>query len=63
MKIYKLKGMDCANCAAMLESDLNDAGIKCKCSYSKSSLEVEGKHDFDKLIEIAKKSSCSVLPD
>jgi hypothetical protein len=61
-KIYKLTGMDCASCATMLECDLEDAGCKAKCSYAKGTLEVEGKHDLNKVIEIVKKSGCSVSP-
>ena len=42
-KIYKISGFDCASCATMLEMDLEDAGIKCKCSYAKETLEVYAK--------------------
>ncbi len=40
-KIYNVKGMDCASCAAMIELDLEDAGIKAKCNFAKETLEVE----------------------
>ena len=40
-KVYKVKGMDCIACAKMIELDLEDAGIKAKCDYSKEELEVE----------------------
>ncbi len=40
-KTYKVKGMDCTSCAMVIESDLEDAGIKAKCSFAKSALEVE----------------------
>lgn len=60
MKIYKIKGFDCASCAALLEMDLEDAGIKAKCSYPKESVEVEGPHDSKKLIEIVEKSGYSI---
>lgn len=59
-KIYKLKGMDCPNCATFLEVDLEDAGIKCRCLYSKETLEIEGEHDKVKVIEIVKKSGYSI---
>lgn len=59
-KIYKVKGMDCASCAALLEMDLEDAGIKAKCSYPKESLEIEGDHDKKKVIEIVSKSGYSI---
>jgi len=62
IKKYKILGMDCASCASLLECDLEDAGIKCNCSYAKGTLEVEGKHDLNKVIEIVKKSGCSVSP-
>jgi hypothetical protein len=58
--IYKIKGMDCASCASVLELDLEDAGIKCKCSYQSEILEVEGNHDEKKVIEIVKKSGYSI---
>lgn len=59
-KIYKITGMHCASCAAMIELDLEDAGINAKCSYANSSLEIEGKHDEKKVIEVIKKSGYSV---
>jgi copper chaperone CopZ len=55
-KVYKITGMDCASCASLLEMDLEDAGIKSKCSYPKESLEIEGSYDLNKVIEIVKKS-------
>jgi copper chaperone CopZ len=60
---YKILGMDCSNCAKTLELDLEDAGIKCKCSFSNSTLEVDGKHDPKKVIETVKKSGYSILSD
>lgn len=59
-KIYKIKGMDCASCASLIEMDLEDAGIKTKCSYSKETLEVEGAHDKKKVVEIVSKSGFSI---
>ncbi len=59
---YKIKGMHCASCASMIELDLEDAGISCKCSYAKSTLEVEGVHDPIKVLEIVKKSGYSISP-
>lgn len=59
-KIYKIDGMHCASCASMLELDLEDAGIRAKCSYADSALEVEGKHDTKKVKEIVIKSGYSV---
>lgn len=40
-KTFKIEGMDCASCAMIIESDLEDAGIAARCSYAKESLEVE----------------------
>ena len=62
-KIYKISGMNCASCASMIELDLEDAGIKAKCSYPKSTLEVEGLHNPKKVIETVKKSGYSISPD
>ncbi len=62
-KVYKIKGFDCASCAALLEMDLEDSGIKAKCSYPKESVEVEGTHDERKLIEIVKKSGYKISTD
>lgn len=59
-KIYKIKGFDCASCAALLEMDLEEAGIKASCSYPKETLEIEGTHDEKKVIEIVKKSGYSI---
>ncbi len=61
-QIYKIKGMDCPSCASLLELDLEDAGIKTKCSYPNSTLEIEGEHDSKKVIETVKKSGYSVSP-
>ena len=60
--IYKVKGFDCASCASLLEMDLEDAGIKAKCSYPKETLEIEGEHDGKKVIETVKKSGYSISP-
>ena len=58
---YKISGMDCASCAAMIEIDLEDAGIKASCSYPKETLEIEGAHDTKKVIEIVRKSGYSLV--
>ncbi len=57
---YKVKGFDCPSCAALLELDLEDAGIPAKCNYQKQTLEVEGHHDKGKVVEIVRKSGYSV---
>lgn len=62
-KIYKITGMDCASCAMVIESDLEDAGVKCKCSFAKQTLEVEhnGNLDEEKIKEIVKKSGYNLV--
>jgi copper chaperone CopZ len=59
-KTYKIKGMNCASCASLIEMDLEDAGINCRCSYAKEILEVEGNHDKKKVIEIVSKAGYSI---
>lgn len=61
MKKYKIKGMDCDSCAKMIELDLEDAGIVCKCSYAKETLEIENEHDVKKIAEIIKKSGYTLI--
>lgn len=46
-KVYKLEGMDCTSCAMMIESDLEDIGLKANCSFAKATLEVEDSENFD----------------
>ena len=60
MKIYKIIGMDCPSCAAMLECDLEDAGYKAKCSYSKGILEIADNHDPEIVKKIINKSGYSI---
>lgn len=59
-KTYKVGGMDCASCASLIEMDLEDAGIKAKCSYPKQSLEVESDHDIKTVKEIVQKSGYNI---
>lgn len=40
-KTYKVIGMHCTSCPLIIESDLEDAGIKAHCSYAKQILDVE----------------------
>jgi copper chaperone CopZ len=56
MKKYKIKGMNCASCASLIQMDLEDAGYKCKCSYNSEVLEIEGEHDIKKITEIVIKT-------
>jgi copper chaperone CopZ len=48
-KTFKIEGMHCTSCALMIESDLEDAGVKARCSYAKQTLDVE--FDEKKIIE------------
>lgn len=52
--------MNCPSCASMIELDLEDAGIKCSCSYTDSTLKIDDPHDPKKVIEIIKKSGYSI---
>lgn len=33
--------MNCTSCAMVIEGELEDAGVKARCSYTKETLEVE----------------------
>lgn len=62
-KKYKIVGMDCDSCAKILELDLEDAGIKASCSYTKEVLEVEynNKISDEKIKEIVASSGYKVV--
>lgn len=53
---YKITDMNCASCASLIQIDLEDAGYKCKCTYSSGILEIEGEHDKEKIKEILRKT-------
>ncbi len=40
-RTYKVDGMHCTSCALLIESDLEDVGVKATCNYAKQTLEVE----------------------
>ena len=40
-KTFKIGGMHCTSCALMIESDLEDAGVRAVCNYAKQTLDVE----------------------
>ncbi len=40
-KTFKIDGMHCTSCALLIESDLEDAGVKATCNYAKQTLTVE----------------------
>ena len=62
-KIYKVQGMHCASCAMVIESDLEDEGVKAACSYVKQSLSVEydpAKIQEAKIEEVVKKAGYTI---
>ena len=62
-RCYKVKGMDCASCATLIEMDLEDVGIIASCSYSKQTLKVEfdpQKNNENKIKEIVESSGYSI---
>ena len=61
-KAYKVQGMHCASCAAMIESDLEDAGFVAKCSYAKQIVEIndDGTIDEKRIKEIVKNAGYEV---
>ena len=63
-KKYKISGMDCASCATLLELDMEDVGISCKCSYPKEELEVNLESDIHeaKFMEVITKSGYKISP-
>lgn len=63
-KTYKVIGMHCTSCALMIESDLEDVGIKAKCSFAKEELELEFNPEEvneDKIKEIVKNTGYELL--
>lgn len=48
-KSYKVLGMHCTSCPLVIESDLEDVGVKSFCSYAKATLDVE--YDETKMSE------------
>lgn len=40
-KTFDIGGMHCASCALMIESDLEDAGVRARVNYAKQTLAVE----------------------
>ena len=59
-KIYKISGMNCPSCASLLELDLEDAGVKAKCSYPKSTVEVEEDGNFVNIKKVVEKSGYQI---
>ncbi|MDP1721920.1 MAG: heavy-metal-associated domain-containing protein [Candidatus Gottesmanbacteria bacterium] len=40
-KSYNVIGMHCTSCPLIIESDLEDIGVKSSCSYARQTLDVE----------------------
>jgi len=62
-KTYKINGMHCTSCVLMIESDLEDAGVKAKCHYAKQTLDVEfdeKKTNEKKINEIVKTTGYTI---
>jgi len=56
-KTYQIEGMDCPSCAMLIESDLEDAGIKAKVSYAKCELFLISESvDEDKIQAVVEKA-------
>ncbi|MBI4066427.1 cation transporter [Candidatus Gottesmanbacteria bacterium] len=49
-KSYKVLGMHCTSCPLIIESDLEDAGVKASCNYARETLDVE--YDEEKVNEL-----------
>ena len=47
--------MDCPSCAMLIESELDDAGIKAKVSYAKETLELKESYDIKEIKKIIQK--------
>jgi copper chaperone CopZ len=60
--VYKVKGLDCAACAKMLEMDLEEAGITAKCDYAKETLEVKSS-DLSKIKAITEAAGYSLASE
>jgi len=64
-KTYTVEGMHCTSCAMVIESDLEDAGVKAICSYAKQTLvaEFDEKKVSEKNIaDVVKNAGYKILP-
>lgn len=62
-KTFKVWGMHCSSCAMTIEWELEDAGVKAKCSYAQQVVEVEydsQKVSDEKIKEVVKKAGYQV---
>ena len=57
--------MHCTSCAAVIESDLEDAGVQSGCNYAKQQLDVEfdpGKVEEKTILDVVKKAGYTLKP-
>ncbi|OGG04192.1 hypothetical protein A2Z33_03490 [Candidatus Gottesmanbacteria bacterium RBG_16_52_11] len=58
-KTLKVGDMHCTSCALMIEAELEDAGVKARCSYADQTLDVEydeSRVSLDTIREAVKKA-------
>ncbi|MBI4099886.1 heavy-metal-associated domain-containing protein [Candidatus Microgenomates bacterium] len=63
-KVYKVDGMHCPSCAMTIEWELEDRGVKAKCSYAKQLVEVEfepEKVSDEEIKEVVAKSGYRII--
>jgi copper chaperone CopZ len=64
-KTYNVLGMHCASCPLLIESDLEDLGVKAFCNYARATLEVEydeSKTSEEAIIKTVRRSGYKVVP-
>ncbi len=64
-KTYHIKGMHCTSCPLIIESDLEDAGVKASCSYARETLDVEydeSRVSDKKISDVVRASGYEVSP-
>lgn len=64
-KTYKVIGMHCTSCALVIESDLEDEGVKASCSYAHETLNVEydeTRVSDKKITEVVRASGYELTP-
>lgn len=62
---FKLENLDCANCAAKMEANINKIeGVTANISFMTARLTIEAADDFfDEVLEMAQKAIAKVEPD
>lgn len=62
-KSYKVLGMHCTSCPLVIESDLEDIGVKASCNYARATLDVEfdeTKVQEAKIVDVVRSSGYSL---